>query len=101
MRPTYKKHHNTNGNGAQPRRVDYYRNTEDHECALLGAMGFSTRFIWRETSLSDGQIAYRLKKASIRRMDYRNGDSDLAKMMLRNVRPTAEQQLVKHLKANL
>lgn len=83
------------------RRVDYFRETEDYECALLGAMGFSTRFILSRTSLRQGQVTYRLKKAHIRRADYRNGDNEMATLMLKNMRPTVEKHLTQYLKNNL
>lgn len=87
-----------NGNGKRlkpltPRRVDYFRYDEDYECAFLGAFGFSTRFIMSKTKLSANQITYRLQKAEIRRMDFRDGSSEFAQMMLRNVRQKADVKL--------
>src|SRR5206468_7940248 len=79
----------------RPRLVDYMHNREDYECALLGALGFSSRYIQSKTGLRNGQITYRLHKAHIRRMDFRNGDSVYAKMVLRNMRSVAEPKLLK------
>jgi hypothetical protein len=94
----------TNGNGnrhrhkpKQPRLVDYLHNRADYECALLGALGFSTRYIQSKTSLRTGQITYRLRKAQVSRMDFRNGQSVYAQMVLRNMRAVAEPKLIKHL----
>jgi hypothetical protein len=90
----------SNNNNSKPRRVDWWIYQEDHECALLGAMGFSTRYIASRTGLSPGKIGYRLKKATIKRMDYRNGDSSVAKMVLRNMRPSIMGALDHYLKTH-
>lgn len=88
----------------QPKRdrrrfVDYLAMDEDHECALLGALGFSSNFIMKQTGLETvGKVTYRLKKAEIRRMDFRNGTSPWAKLMLRNMRDVAEPRLTEYLK---
>ena len=80
-----------------PRLVDYMHVKEDYECALLGALGFSSRYIQGKTGLRTGQITYRLRKAHISRMDFRNGQSVYAKMVLRNMRAVAEPKLIKEL----
>src|SRR5256885_451179 len=87
----------------QPKRekrrfVDFLAMDEDHECALLGALGFSSNYILSQTGLTPGQIGYRLKKAEISRMDFRNGSSPWAKMMLRNMKETTEPRLTEYLK---
>lgn len=79
------------------RLVDFLHVRADYQCALLGAFGFSTYYIKSKTGLSPGQIGYRLKKAEISRMDFRNGQSVYAEMVLRNVRQVAQEKLVKHL----
>ena len=61
-----------------PRRVNFLTNKEDLQTAVLGSLGFSTIFIQKMTSLTNCQIAYRLRKANIRRMDYRNGITNLS-----------------------
>jgi hypothetical protein len=81
----------------KPVRVDYLHKREDWECAMLGALGFSSRYIQSKTGLRNTQIQYRLRKAQVSRMDFRNGDSIYAKMVLRNVRAIAEPKLIKHL----
>jgi hypothetical protein len=77
--------------------VDYLHNKDDYECALLGALGFSSNYIQGKTGLRTGQISYRLRKAHIRRMEFRNGQSIYAKMVLRNMRSVAEPKLLKEL----
>jgi hypothetical protein len=55
-------------------------NTElDMECALLGEAGWHTKAIARATHLTPSQVLYRLKRAGVRRVDYRNGVSEIAK----------------------
>lgn len=82
------------GLNAMPRRVNFDTVQKDYDCALYGALGFSTRCIQTYArGLSAGQISYRLKKAHIRRCDYRDGTSEFAQITLRNVRPTARKAL--------
>lgn len=82
----------------KPRPVDFFKYEEDYECAFLGALGFSTRFIGEQTKLSPGKITYRLKKANVRRMDYRNGYSEIASLMRRKMRPEVSSRLTHSLK---
>jgi hypothetical protein len=82
---------------AKPRFVNFALYDEDYECAFLGAMGFSTRYISTQTHLGGGQVNYRLKKAHIRRMDYRNGTSAFAQIMLQS-RPRLQRELNSQLK---
>lgn len=77
----------------RPRRVDFLSNKDDYECAYMGALGFSTKAINNHTKLRAGQITYRLKKAHIKRMDYRDGVSSFATIVYRNLRPTLSKQL--------
>lgn len=81
----------------RPRLVDFLHVREDYECAHYGALGFSTRFIAAHTKLRPGQIGYRLKKASISRMAFRNGESVYARLVLKNMREVTQEKLVKHL----
>ena len=90
-------HHSRRRLHERPRLVDYMHNAEDYETALLGALGFSSRYIQSKTGLRTGQITYRLRKAQISRMDFRNGQSVYAKMVLRNMRAVAEPKLIKEL----
>jgi hypothetical protein len=86
------------------RRVDFYDEVDDHRCILLASLGFSTRYICEQTGLSASQVTYRLKKAGLTtenkasRMDFRNGVSPMAKIVLGQVRQAADEQLTKHLK---
>jgi len=84
----------------KPRRVDFFGIDEDYEAAFLGSLGFSTRCIQARTKLSPGQVTYRLKKAAIRRIDYRDGTSETATMVMR-LRPSIDKQLVHYLKETL
>jgi hypothetical protein len=79
------------------RLVDFVNKKKDRECALLGAMGFSTGYIAAKTKLSPGQVGYRLGKAGIFRADFRNGSSEFAKLVLRQSRPVVDAQLEAHL----
>ena len=72
---------------AKPQRVQWTSN-EDLRCAILGAMGFSTKFIAEQTGLSPCQISYRLHKGSIKRTDYRNGESAMAQRVIELVTPS-------------
>lgn len=62
--------------------VDFLHNAKDLEAAVLASMGFSTDFIQAKTGLSPGQIGYRLKRAGVKRAEYRSGNSALARMVL-------------------
>jgi hypothetical protein len=81
-----------------PRRVDFFSYDEDFECAYLAALGRSNKCIIARTKLSSGKIAYRLKKAKIRRLDYRDGTSDIALIVERALRPGVTKDLTKYLK---
>jgi hypothetical protein len=102
----------TNGNGhngdfVAHRRVDFYNEVEDHTCILLASLGFSTRYICERTDLSPSQVTYRLRKAGLTtenhasRLDFRNGTSPMAAVVLGQVREVADAQLIKHLKKYL
>jgi hypothetical protein len=85
-------------NNNKSHRVDFFDNSSDYEAAFLGSLGFSTRCIQRRTKLRPGQITYRLRKAAIRRVDYRDGDSDMATIVLRGMRGAIESELTKYLR---
>lgn len=91
---------NNNAPHSAPRRVDFFTFEEDYRCAYLGALGFSTRYIQGQTKLTPGKISYRLKKAQIKRMDYRNGESEFASIVMRNLRGTLNITLTRFLKKN-
>ena len=82
---------------ASPRPVSLLEG-EDFRCAMYGSMGFSTYFIMRHTNLTTSQIAYRLRKGSIRRKDFRNGQTIVAARLLQQVRTVAIPAVKKHLK---
>lgn len=82
---------------ATPRRVDLLKG-DDFHCALLGSLGFSTRLIHHRTGLTPGQIAYRLRMGSIKRQDYRNGDSPLAGRVLAQARRVAVNEVQSHIR---
>jgi hypothetical protein len=66
-------------------RVDFLRHRQDMNVLLLGSLGFSTGYIAGKCGLSMGQVLYRLKQGSVKRMDYRNGDSSAAGLVVRRV----------------
>ena len=81
----------------RPRRVDFHLHNEDFECAYLGALGRSSKSINSRTKLSMGQISYRLRKAQIRRMDYRDGSSEVAQLVENSFRKVVTNYLNDHL----
>ena len=70
----------------------------DFHCALLGGMGFSSKYISSQTGLTVSQIGYRLRLSSIKRSDYRNGESSLSGTVLNQVRGVATPGLKQHLR---
>ncbi len=68
------------------------------QAGILGSIGWSTSAIMRETHLSPGQISYRLKKFDVRRMDYRDGISPVARSIFRRHKIIAEKALRKKLR---
>lgn len=91
----------------KPRPVNFRDDVSDHECALYAAMGFSTKFIKRETSLTPSKITYRIRKAGLTRdngasrTDFRDGTSPFAAPLLKLARPIAEKQLEEFLDKHL
>lgn len=70
-------------NGQSQRRlVDFFRNSDDLQAIVLGSLGFSTAYISKVTHLSEGQVLYRLGKATVSRLSYRNGQSKAANFVL-------------------
>jgi hypothetical protein len=72
------------------RRLVTWSSDEDLQCAILGALGFSTQYIMEQTGLSACQISYRLRKGTIKRADYRNGTSDMAQRVMERVVPSKQ-----------
>ena len=91
----------------RPRRVDFYERKDDHECALLAAMGMSTSYIMAKTGLSACQVTYRIGLAGFTtangcsRMDYRNGKSPFASYVLSVARTSADNRLLAHLRQHV
>lgn len=67
------------------RRVDPLNNSDDFECLMLAEFGFGGKFINQTTRLSPGQISYRIRKAGMSLRNYRNGISNGADWILRNM----------------
>lgn len=80
-----------------PRRVDFRMYEEDFECAYLCALGLSTKCITTRTKLTPGKISYRLKKAHIRRMDYRDGNSAVSHIVEKYLRSKIASMLTRDL----
>lgn len=70
------------------RKLITWSSDEDLQCAILGALGFSTHYIMEMTGLSACQISYRLRKGTIKRADYRNGESEMARRVMDRVIPS-------------
>lgn len=66
------------------RRINWIDSTTLKAC-ILGKLGFSNKKIIRETNLTQSQLTYRLHRAGIRRIDYRDGTSHTAKVVVSNV----------------
>ena len=92
---------------SKARPVDLFFQASDHECALLGAMGFSTQFIMERTQLSHGQVTYRLSKAGLThennasRTDFRNGKSTFSAVLLNSLTDRVDRDLKTFLRHNL
>lgn len=61
--------------------VNFHSNESDIQCAIMGALGMSTKAIIKRTHLTPCQVTYRLNKKGIKRADYRNGEG-FAKVIL-------------------
>jgi hypothetical protein len=79
------------------KRVDFLENVMDLRSLILGSLGFSTEYIKRQTKLTPGQIQYRLRKGVVKRTDYRNGRSSVAKLVLEASEVKTVEQVKKHL----
>lgn len=74
----------------KPRRVTWL-DDDDLRCALLAKLGFSTKMICETTGLTPCQVSYRLNKARIKRKDYRDGESDMAELVVRRCVPESSK----------
>lgn len=75
--------------------VDFLNNPKDMKVAVLGSLGLSTAYIAAVTGFTSGQVIYRLTKGSVRRNDYRNGHSQIAKYVVGVATEQAEHQFVR------
>ena len=62
--------------------VDFLSNRTDLTVLAMGQLGFSTEYIAAMTGLTGGQVLYRLRRGSVRRGAYRNGESSSARIVL-------------------
>ena len=67
---------------AVPLKVDFLANPHDLRVVVLGSLGWSTEAIRKATGLTSCQVQYRLAKSGTRRMDYRDGSSQTARLVL-------------------
>jgi hypothetical protein len=79
------------------RRINY-REPENYICCRLALLGFSTRLIMRECNLTKSQILYRLRKVSIRRWDFRNGNTEIARVVIDQTQKATRRELEVRLK---
>jgi hypothetical protein len=82
----------------QVRPVNFIEEIRDFECIHLASLGFSDTVIMRETGLSKGQISYRMKRAGVKRVFYRNGMSEIGRMVVKKTRAFVEQKLTPNLR---
>lgn len=82
-------------------QVDYLRHREDFQCVVLAGLGFSTELISQKTGLSHGQVIYRIKKANVKRSDYRDGGSRIAARVISGSKEYAEAEMQRQLKREL
>lgn len=76
----------------KPMRVTW-ANDDELQCAILGALGFSTKMIMEQTGLTHCQVTYRLGKGRIKRADYRNGESAIAQRVMERVIPHRSSEI--------
>lgn len=74
-------------------RVDFLNKIDDFQVALMGQFGFSNKAIQKKVNYSNSQITYRLRKAKIRRFEYRNGENELSQLIIAGTARTAAKQL--------
>ena len=79
-----------------PRKVNLTEGS-DFACALLGSLGFSSRYISEHTAFSTGQISYRLRLGGIKRSDYRNGTAPMVGTIIRRARDVAIPEVKAHI----
>lgn len=83
----------TDSDKVPSRYVDFFTNAQDFLCVMLAAIGWSTKAIAQHTNLSEGQVAYRIGKSEMgrkkndltQRMAYRNGQGDVAHVVVKTI----------------
>lgn len=79
----------------RPLPVDFENDPIQREVGHLADAGLFTRAIARETSMSEGQVTYRLGILRVRRAKYRDGTSPMAKLVIQAIhaRSTMKDQM--------
>lgn len=83
------------------RHVDLLHDETDFKVCTLASLGLSTKAICIQTGLSFCQVNYRLNKASIKRKDYRDGESPVAAFIMRQAQGMAAPIVKKAIVARL
>jgi hypothetical protein len=79
----------------------HFFSPEDRRCEYMGMLGFSNEAIRTHLKLTDGQIQRRLKAANIKRTDYRNMRSGVAREVVHRLDVISERRLVQHIERHL
>lgn len=72
--------------------VDFENDPTQREVGHLADAGLFTRAIARETGLSESQVTYRLGILKVRRARYRDGTSQMAKLVVSAIHARAAMQ---------
>lgn len=75
-----------------------YRAAETFLCCRLALLGFSTKLIMRKCALTKAQVIYRLHKAGIHLRDYRNGESEIANLVIQRTKDATKKDLEERLR---
>jgi len=71
-----------------------WQDPEQLRAAVLAGMGFSNACIQKYCpTLTDGQIGYRVFKSGMKRQEYRDGDSYIAKYVIQKTGSYAEKRI--------
>lgn len=68
---------------------------------MMGMLGFSDRAIRKHLGFTSRQIQLRLKKAGIKRIDYRDCLSPLSKQVVYRLDALSERKLIEHIEQHL
>ena len=79
------------------RRINY-RAADTFLCCRLALLGFSTKLIMEKCHLSKPQVLYRLRKVRIRLRDYRNGNSEIASIVIQRTEQATKKDLEERLR---